>query len=83
MSIDAKEFDKHANPLKYIIEFLKNNSDKAFTVKAISEEVRIHVSEVKSAILWDSIASLLDRTYRSPIRIATVGGISYYKYESG
>ena len=82
MSIDAKEFDKHRNPIKYIVKFLKNNRDKAFTVEAISKEIGIDASEVRTALRWNILATLLDRTYRSPIETATVGGISYYKYKS-
>lgn len=82
MSIDAKKFDKHKNPSKYIIEFLKNNSDKAFTAEHIAKEIEINVSEVRNTLIWEGVARLFDRTYKSPIETATVGGITYYKYKS-
>lgn len=81
MSIDAKKFDKHKDPLKYIIEFLKNNRDRAFTAEFIAKEIGINASEVVSALMWESIASILDKTYRSSYEIASVGTVTYYKYK--
>jgi hypothetical protein len=82
MSIDAKEFDKHKNPLTYIIDFLRKNSDRAFTAQSIGEEIGLDANEVKSAIFWESLAFAIDRTYRSQIEVATVKGVTYYKYKS-
>lgn len=81
MSIDAKEFDKHKNPFTYIVAFLQTNRDEAFTVQAIAKGVGINVREIRIALRWDLFAQILDKTYRSPIETATVGGISYYKYK--
>jgi len=81
MSIDAEEFDKHKNPMKYIVTFLQTNSDRAYTVQAIAKGVGVNVMEVRNAFRWDFFARLLDNTYRSPIEIATVGGVTYYKYK--
>lgn len=82
MSIDAKEFDKHRNPSKYIIAFLRNNSDRAFAAESIAKEVGLSVAEVENALMWESLAAIVDRTYRARIEIATVKGIIYYKYVS-
>jgi len=80
MSIDTKEFDKHKNPFKYIIEFLKNNRERAFTAEYIAKEIGIDEREVKSALTWNLLAAVLDATYRNPVETASVGGVTYYKY---
>ena len=82
MSIDADKFDKHRNTFKYILEFLKNNRDRAFTVEYIAKQIGVGVYEVKNALMWESLAWVIDRTYRSLIESATVEGIVYYKYKS-
>jgi len=81
LSIDAEEFDKHKSPLKYIVAFLQKNKNRAYTVQAIAKEVGINIQEVRSALYWEAIARMLDKTYMSPIETATVGGITYYKYK--
>jgi DNA-directed RNA polymerase specialized sigma subunit len=82
MSIDAKEFDKHKNPLNYIIDFLRKNSGRAFTAESIAKEIGLDANEVVNAMTWESLASIIDRTYRSQIERAAVKGVSYYKYKS-
>lgn len=82
MSIDSKEFEKHKNPWKYIVDFLRKNSDRAFTAEYIAKETGLSAYEVTDALRWEGLASLIDGTYRSPIERATVKGVLYYKYKS-
>jgi len=82
MSIDAEEFERHKKPLRYIIPFLKKNRTKAFTAKFIAQEVGINEREVRTAISWETLAAMLDRTYKSQIESVNIRGISYYKYKS-
>lgn len=82
MSIDAKEFDKHSHPLKYIYQFLSKNSDRAFSAAYIAKKVGLNKREVEIALMWESLANILDRTYRTKIEIAVIEGITYYKYKS-
>jgi DNA-directed RNA polymerase specialized sigma subunit len=81
MSIAAEEFDKHKNPLKYIVAFLRTHRDRAYTDEFIAKEIRIDISEVRNALLWNSLAQILDAAYGSLIDSATVGGILYYRYK--
>lgn len=82
MSIDAKKFDKHKNPLKYVVEFLKKNPDKAFTAEYISKQIGISAQELREALYWDLLARALQPNYRSLVERASVGGVDYYKYKS-
>ena len=80
MSIDAEEFERHKNPLRYIIPFLKENSSKAFTAKYIAQKIGVEEQEVRTAIMWETLAGALDRTYKSQIESVSIRGITYYKY---
>jgi DNA-directed RNA polymerase specialized sigma subunit len=80
MSIDAKSFDKHKNPMKYIVVFLRENRNRAFTAEHIAKEIGVDPSEVKGALFFDSLAKILDPQHATPIDYATVSGIIYYKY---
>jgi hypothetical protein len=81
MSIDAKEFDKHKHLIKYILDFLRNNSNRAFTVECIAKEIGVGVSEVNSALLWNNVAAIIDPQHTFPVEYATVRGVLYYKYK--
>jgi len=81
MSIGAEEFEKHKNPLKYTVEFLRTNRDNAFTIESIAKAINMDVSEVKNALFYDTLASILDPRYGSLIDSATVRGVIYYKYK--
>jgi DNA-directed RNA polymerase specialized sigma subunit len=82
MSIGADEFDKHKNPLNYIIDYLRNNSDRAFTAESIAKEIGLDVNEVTNTLMWEAVASAIDRTYQSPIERAVVKGVLYFKYKT-
>jgi hypothetical protein len=81
MSIDAEEFDKHKNPLKYIVDYLRNNKERAYRVESIATATRINISEVRNALYYDTLAKILDPRYGSLIESATVAGVLYYKYK--
>ena len=81
MSIDAEEFDRHKNPTRYILEFLRENSGRAFTAEYIAQKIEVSEQEVRTAIMWENLAGTLDRTYRSQIESVSVRGITYYKYK--
>ena len=82
MSIDAEEFERHKNPLKHIISFLKKNSERAFTAKSIGDAIGIDQYEVATAIRWEAIAGIFNQTYRIQVEMVTIKGITYYKYKS-
>jgi DNA-directed RNA polymerase specialized sigma subunit len=81
MSIDVEEFDKHKNPLKYIVDYLRNNKERAYTIESIAKAIRIDVIEVRNALFYDGLAKILDPRYGSLIESATVAGVVYYRYK--
>ena len=81
MSIDTKEFEKHKDPFKYILDFLRENAQRAYTAEFIAKEIGLDPIEVTMYLQYDRLAELLDKTYRSPIDRATVKGVTYYKYK--
>jgi hypothetical protein len=81
MSIDSKEFEKHKNPLKYILDFLRSNADRAFTAEFIAKQTGLEANEVARAILYEQLAGLIGKDYRSQIDKVSFKGEDYYKYK--
>lgn len=92
--IDASEFEAHKDLNRIIVDFLCRNTDKAFSVKEISEFTGIREEDINSLMLKLSFQEIIssisgiivhrkaDRVGNiRPIRIedVTIDGTIYYK----
>lgn len=82
MPISGHEFEKHKNPLRYIIDFLKKNRDAAFTANEIAERVNIDKQIISTTLNLVPLAEVLamSRRTKTAIKSVTINNVTYYKY---
>jgi hypothetical protein len=82
LPIDENEFGKYKDTLRYVIDFLHRNPDKAYTASEIAQALGVKLDIILEWLKWNAFGTLLALSYGQvwPIDSADVGGIAYYKY---
>lgn len=82
LPIDENEFGKYKDTLRYVIDFLYRNPDKAYTASEIAQALGVELDIMLEWLKWNAFGTLLALGYgqKWPIDSADVRGTTYYKY---